>query len=122
MDRVKQEPILALLLGLACVSGIVSALVGADVLLAVLGSLLVVVIWFIERQAARVGSRGSFNRAILVGLSGMVLRLGVAVGGLLVIALVDRPALASAAISFLATYTVYLFARLWRHPAITTTR
>jgi len=122
MDRVKQEPIVALLLALACVSGIVAALVGADVLFAVIGSVLVVVLWFIERQAARVGGRGSFNRAILVGLSGMVLRLGVAVGGLLVVALVDRPALASAAISFLATYTVYLFARLWRHPAITTTR
>jgi len=122
VDRLRQEPLPALLLGLACLSGIVAAAVGADVVMAVVGALLVTVIWVLERQAARTGGSGSFNRAVLVGLAGMALRLAIVVVAFVVIALADRSGLPAALAAFTATYTIYLFARLWRHPAVTSPR
>jgi hypothetical protein len=122
MDRLKQEPILVVLLGLACLSGVVAAVAGSDVVTAIIGALLVAAIWLIERVAARAGSTGSFGHALFVGLAGMVVRLTIALGALLVIVVVDRPGFASAAVAFLGVYTIYMFARLWRHPAVTSTR
>ena len=51
-----------------------------------------------------------------VGLCGMVVRLTVVIGGLVVIALVDRPGFVEAIVSFVVVYTIYLGVRLWRFP------
>ncbi len=112
-----KEPV-ALILGVAAaMCALVAFAVGGSPIAAAAGSLLVLLYWFAERSTARLGERGSFNQALLVGFAGMVVRLGVVVAVLIAIGVLWRPQFASAAAAFLATYTVYIFARLWRHPA-----
>lgn len=118
VDLLRREPVLALLLALSGCCAVVALLVGGNAATALAGGLLVVVYWLVELLAARVGGAGSFSRAIAVGLGGMVLRLAVVVGGLVVIGLVDRSGFIDAALSFVVVYTIYLGARLWRHPAL----
>jgi hypothetical protein len=118
LDLLRREPVLALLLALSGGCALVALLAGASAATALAGGLLVVVYWLIELLAARVGSAGSFGRSIAVGLGGMAVRLGVVVGGLVVIGLVDRSGFLAAVLSFVVVYTIYLGARLWRHPAL----
>jgi hypothetical protein len=118
LDLLRREPVLALLLALTACCGAVALLVSGDVAAALAGGLLVVVYWLVELVAARVGRHGSFGRAIAVGLGGMVVRIAVVVGGLVVIGLVDRSGFIDAALSFVVVYTIYLGVRLWRHPAL----
>lgn len=100
----------------ACVA--VAALAGGTVWSAAVGSLLVVVYWLLERLFARLGAKGSFGHGMAVGVGGMAVRLALVVGVLVAIGVTARDAFASAALAFLATYTVYMFARLWHHPAV----
>jgi hypothetical protein len=91
---------------------------GEAVWAAALGSCLVVVYWLLERLFAHLGSKGSFGHGMAVGVAGMAVRLALVVGVLIAIGLVARDDFATAALAFLGTYTIYMFARLWRHPAL----
>ena len=116
--RILNEPV-ALILGAAAAMCVVVALaVGGSPLAAAAGSLLVLLYWLAERWTARLGERGSFNQALLVGFAGMVVRLVAVLAALIAIGVLWRAQFASAVAAFLATYTVYIFARLWRHPAV----
>jgi hypothetical protein len=117
-DLLRREPVLALLLALSAACAIVALVMSRNAVTALIGGLLVVVYWLIELVAARAGHDGSFARAMAVGVGGMAVRLGVVLAGLIVIGLVDRPGFIEAALSFVVVYTVYLGARLWRHPAL----
>lgn len=117
-DLLRREPVLALLLALSAACAIVALVMSRNAVTALIGGLLVVVYWLIELVAARAGRDGSFARAMAVGVGGMAVRLGVVLAGLIVIGLVDRPGFIEAALSFVVVYTVYLGARLWRHPAL----
>lgn len=117
-DLLRREPVLALLLALSAACAIVALVMSRNAVTALIGGLLVVVYWLIELVAARAGRDGSFARAMAVGVGGMAVRLGVVLAGLIVIGLIDRPGFIEAALSFVVVYTVYLGARLWRHPAL----
>ncbi len=118
VDLLRREPVLTLLLALSAACAVVALVAGRNAATALAGALLVVAYWAVERLAARVGRDGPFGRAIAVGLGGMVVRLALVVGGLVVIGLIDRAGFVEAAFSFVAVYTIYLGARLWRHPAL----
>jgi hypothetical protein len=114
-----RDPLTAILAvaGVACV--VVALLVGSGVAGAVVGSCVVLVLYLLEAAAARRGAReDSFARAMLIGVGGMALRLLVAIGVLVAVGLLWRSQFAAAALSLAAVYTVYLFGRLWRHPAV----
>jgi hypothetical protein len=118
VDLLRREPVLTLLLALSAACAAIALVAGRNAATALAGALLVVAYWLVERLAARVGRDGPFGRAIAVGLGGMVVRLAIVVGGLVVIGLIDRAGFVEAAFSFVAVYTIYLGARLWRHPAL----
>jgi len=114
-NLVRREPLLVLLAALTVACGVVAAVLGRDVAAALVGALLVVAYWLLEGLALRLGSRGSIHRAMVIGALGTLTRLAVVVGGLVIVALVDRPGLVDAIIAFVVVYTVYLVARLWRY-------
>ena len=120
VDLVRREPVPALLLALSAGCAVVAAAAGRDVVTALLGALLVVVYWAIERLAARVGTRGSLQWAMAVAVVGMVLRLAIVVGGLVIIGLVNRPGFVDAVVSLVVVYTIYVGVRLWRFPVLST--
>ena len=122
LSLLRREPVLLLLLGLSAGCAVVAALAGRDVVTALFGALLVVAYWVVERLAARVGTKGAFQWAMAVGVGGMVLRLTVVIGGLVIVALVDRPGFIEAVVSFVVVYTVYLGVRLWRYPVLSAGR
>ncbi len=103
-------PILLGVLAALCV-GVATAL-DRPAWAAAVGAALVAVYWALEELAWRRGARGDFAGAVVVALGGMVLRLAAVLGGLVVVALLARPAFATAAVSFLAGFTVYLAFRL----------
>ncbi len=114
----RRESVPVLLLILAALAAVVAALAGRHALAAFVGALLVVIYCVVELLCARIGSTGTFGRAMVVGAVGTVVRLVLAIGGLTIVALVDRPGLLDAIIAFVAVYTVYLGVRLWRHPLL----
>jgi hypothetical protein len=107
-----------ILVGLVVASAAVAALAGQTVWAAACGSALVLLMWAVEEAVARLGREGSFGHAMVVGLTGMVVRVGLAVAALVAIGLAARRSFPEAALAFVVTYTVYIFARLWRHPAV----
>jgi len=104
-----------LLLLLSAGSAIAAAILGRDVVTALAGALLVVLYWLLESLTARLAAQGSIQRAMMIGAIGTITRLVVVVGGLVIVALVDRPGLVDAIVSFVVVYTVYLAVRLWRY-------
>jgi hypothetical protein len=115
---IRREPILVVLVALVVACTVVAALVGASPWAAACGSGVVLVMWLVDKLAARSGSEGTFAHGLAVGLAGMGLRIGLALGVLVVIGVFARPVFVDATLAFVATYTVYNFARLWRHPAV----
>jgi hypothetical protein len=99
---------------LACAT--VAAFVGQPVWAALAGAGLVFVSWGLEVLTWRL-ARDRQDLALGVALSGMVVRLVVVLAGLVIIGLLDRPAFATAALSFVATFTVYLGVRFAVYPA-----
>lgn len=83
-----------------------------------MGAALVLLYWVVERTSARLGRRGSFVHGVVVGVAGMILRLALVLGALVGVGLLDRPAFPDAALSFLATYSLYQVVRLLAHPAL----
>jgi hypothetical protein len=93
--------------------GAVAAATGKPVWAAVLGAGLALLMWALEYLAWRRARSASFNGAVAVALGGMVLRLAVVMGVLVVVGILDRAAFATAALSFLAGFTVYTGLRLF---------
>ena len=119
MNLIRREPALPVLLATAAAVAGVALLAGGDAVAAAGGALLAAVLWFLERLTVRLGERGSFGHGLLVGLLGMVLRLAVSLGVLAAVGvLADRDTFTAFVLGFLTGYTVYLFVRLWRHPAV----
>jgi len=108
----RQALIPVLIAGLAVLAAGVAAAASRPVWAAVAGLALVAVYWALDELAWRRGVRGEFADAIAVALGGMVLRIAAVVGGLVVVALLARPALPTAALSFLSGFTVYFAVRL----------
>ena len=102
-----------LLTGLAALSAGVAAAIGRPVWAALVGVALVAVYWGLDELAWRRGVRGEFADAVAVALGGMVLRIAAVMGGLVVVGLLARPAFATAALSFLFSFTIYVAARLF---------
>jgi hypothetical protein len=103
---------------LVVASAVGAALAGQAAWAAACGSALVLAMWSVEVAVARLGRSGTFGHAVALGLAGMALRVGLAIAVLVVIGIAARPAFPEAALAFVVTYTVYIFARLWWHPAI----
>jgi hypothetical protein len=110
IPRQALTPTLIVVLAAVCTG--VAATLDRPVWAAAVGVALVAAYWALEELAWRRGVRGDFADAVAVALGGMVLRLAAVLGGLVVVALVARPAFATAALSFLAAFTVYLPFRL----------
>lgn len=91
----------------------VAAATGHPVWAAALGAGLALVFWGLEYLAWRRARQVSFNGAVAVALGGMVLRLAAVLGALVAVGLLDRAAFATAALSFLAAFTVYTGLRLF---------
>jgi len=86
---------------------VVAALAGRPLWAAALGAGLVLVYWAIEALTWR---RARRRRDLALGLAvgGMALRLAVVLAVLVVVGVLARPAFATAALSFLAGFTIYL--------------
>jgi hypothetical protein len=93
---------------------------GRPVWAAVLGAGLVIVYWALDMLALRRANEGTFAHALGVALGGMALRLAVVLGALVVVGVLERPAFATAAVAFLASFTVYTFLRLFAFSAVAT--
>jgi hypothetical protein len=102
----------ALIIGLAALAAGVAAAVGRPVWAALVGVALVAVYWALDELTWRRGVRGEFADAVAVALGGMVMRIATVIGGLVIVALLARPALSTAALSFLFGFTVYFAVRL----------
>ncbi len=64
-------------------------------------------------------ARDRRDLALGLAVSGMVLRLLVVIAGLLVIGILDRPSFATAALSFLVAFTLYVAIRPMTYPPAT---
>jgi len=95
----------------ACVG--VAAATENPVWAAALGGGLALLMWGLEYLGWRRARGASFNGAVAVALGGMVLRLAAVLGILIVVGILDRDAFATAALSFLAAFTVYTGLRLF---------
>lgn len=116
---IRREPTLVIVLVMVVVAGVVAALLGRTVWAAVCGSAIVVAMWAIEWLAARHGSQGSFGQGMAVGLGGMLARVALALTSLALLGIfAPRDAFVDATLAFVASYTIYNLARLWRHPAV----
>ena len=93
-----------------------AAFVGQPVWAAVAGAGLVLVYWGLEALTWR-RARDRQDLALGVALSGMLVRVVVVLAGLVAIGLLDRPAFATAALSFVAAFSAYLCVRFAVYPA-----
>ncbi|HTX67647.1 MAG TPA: hypothetical protein VMH50_00670 [Thermoleophilia bacterium] len=98
---------------LACAT--VAAFLGQPAWAAAAGAGLALIYWVIDALIWR-QARQRKDLALGLALRGMVLRLAAPVLGLLVLALLDRPATATAALSFIAAFTVYNLVRSTTYP------
>ncbi len=98
---------------LACAT--VAAFLGQPVWAAAVGAGLALAYWGLD---ALIWLRAREHKDLALGLAlrGMVVRIAVPIIGLVVIALVDKPATATAALSFLAAFTVYNLVRHTTYP------
>jgi hypothetical protein len=97
----------------------VAAFVGQPSWAAAAGAGLALVYWAIELLTWR-RARDRHDLALGVALSGMGLRLFVVLAGLVVIGVLDRPAFPTAALSFLAAFTLYILVRPITYPTAPT--
>jgi apolipoprotein N-acyltransferase len=99
--------------GITAACGVVAAATGNPVWAAALGGGLALLMWALEYLGWRRARGSSFNGAVAVALGGMVLRLAAVLGVLIVVGVLDRDAFPTAALSFLAAFTVYTGLRLF---------
>jgi hypothetical protein len=86
---------------------VVAAVLGQPLWAALLGSGLMFAYWGLEALTWR-RARDREGLALGLAVGGMGIRLAVVLGVLVVVGLVARPAFATAALSFMAGFTVYL--------------
>lgn len=111
MGRQALPPIL---LGLVvAASAVVAAAVGQPVWAAAVGAGLVFAYWALEALAWRAAGRGSFNHAVAAAVGGAALRMACVLVCLVLVGVFARPAFATAALAFLAGFTVYLGLRVY---------
>lgn len=102
--------------GMVVACAVVAAALGRPVWAAAVGSGLALLSWGLEALTWRRGADVPFNAALAVALGGMILRLAAVLGVLVVVGLLDRAAFATAALSFLAAFTVYMGLRFFTYP------
>jgi hypothetical protein len=98
---------------LACAT--VAAFVDQPVWAAAAGAGLAIVYWALELLTWW-RARDRQDLALGIALSGMAVRIAAVVAGLCVIGVLDRPAFATAALSFLAAFTLYILVRPFTYP------
>ena len=101
---------------LACAT--VAAFVGQPVWAALAGSGLALLYWGLDALTWR-RARDRHDLALGLAVSGMFIRLLVVIAAHLVIGLLDRPSFATAALSFLAAFTLYVAIRPITYPSAT---
>jgi hypothetical protein len=111
---IRTHLILPIALALAtAMCAVAAALLDRPAWAAALGAGLMLLYWGLEVLAWRRGeASSSFGGAMGVALSGMVVRLLLVIGVLAVVGLFAQPAFATAAVSFLVVFTLYLPLRL----------
>jgi hypothetical protein len=119
--RVIRRPLIAPLLLVAAIlaCATVAAFVGQPVWAAAAGAGIAVAYWAIELLTWW-RARDRQDLALGVALSGMVVRIIVVVAGLCAIGVLDRPAFPTAALSFLAAFTLYILVRPITYPTAST--
>lgn len=100
------------------VSGVAAALLDRPVWAAVAGAVLCLAYWALEAITMRVGSAVPFGAALGVALGGMVLRLVFVLGVLVLVAMLWRPAFATAVFAFVASFSIYLGVRVFTFPLV----
>ena len=117
-DRhVPRLAIAPLLLGAMTVaSAVVAGLLGRPVWAAALGAGLCLGYWALEALAWRRAAAVPFGAALGVALGAMVLRFALVLGVLILIGVFARPDFATAALAFLASFSVYVGVRLFTYP------
>jgi len=120
MGRLVVAPLALGAVVVGCVA--VAGATGRPVWAAALGAGLALLMWALEYLGWRRARHATLNGAVAVALGGMVLRFAAVLGVLVVVGLLDRAAFATAAISFLAGFTVYTGLRLYLFAAEPATR
>ena len=117
-DRhVPRLAIAPLLLGAMTVaSAVVAGLLGRPVWAAALGAGLCLGYWALEALAWRRAAAVPFGAALGVALGAMVLRFALVLGALVLVGVFARPDFATAALAFLASFSVYVGVRLFTYP------
>ena len=72
-----------------------------------IGALLVVVYWLLQRWFTKVGMRGSTIQSAAVAVGGVAVRMMLVIIVLVAIALTDRTGFLTAAITFLSVFALY---------------
>jgi hypothetical protein len=93
----------------------VAAFLGQPVWAAAAGAGLGLVYWALEALTWR-RARGRQDLALGLALGGMGVRIAVVLVVLVAIGVLDRPAFATAALSFLVAFTVYIVVRPFTYP------
>jgi hypothetical protein len=104
-----------LLVATVVAAALVAALLDRPVWAAALGAGLALAYWALELAVWRV-TRGRPGLALGPAIGGMIIRLGFVVVVLVAVGLLARPAFATAALSFLAAFSVYMVVRLFSYP------
>lgn len=94
----------------------VAALLGQPVLAAVLGGLIGLMYWGLEALTMHIGSKVPISVSVGVALGGMVVRLSVVLGALVLVALLWLPGFTTALFTFVASFTIYLGLRMSTFP------
>ena len=115
--HVRRQAVAPLLLGAMTVVGaVVAGLLGQAVWAAALGAGLCLGYWALEALAWRRGAAVPFGAALGVALGAMVLRFALVLGVLILVGVFARPDFATAALAFLASFSVYVGVRLFTYP------
>jgi hypothetical protein len=98
----------------ACIplAAVVALLVEATWWAAAYGAALVLVYWGLDRLFTRLGQTGSVQRAVLLSVGGVAVRLVFVGAALAALGLLARPEFSTAAIAFLAVFTGLLSLRI----------
>ena len=113
----RRQAVVPLLLSATTVaSAVVAGLLGRPVWAAALGAGLCLGYWALEALAWRRAAAVPFGAALGVALGGMVLRVALVLGVLILVGVFARPDFATAALAFLASFTVYVGVRLFTYP------
>ena len=98
------------------VCAVVAGLLGRPMWAAALGAGICLGYWALEALAWRRGAAVPFGAALGVALGGMVLRFALVLGVLILVGVFARPDFATAALAFIASFSVYVGVRLFTYP------